>query len=174
MRQVAVNVYNYFELDDKAKEKAYNDFCYSMEYPYHYENEKSLYAVADECNVSIQNWEYDTYSHRFNVFLEDEELDGMYGKELRDYLINNFYDYMLGKKEVYGYYLDYEFFHEMAKALEDIEENHVITYRDVMYRCFHAMFEAINDDIQNFYSIGNFEEMTEMNEWEYTEDGSLY
>ena len=176
MRTVATNVYNYFELSEEAKEKAFNDFCYSHDYPFHYDNEKTLDSLEGITTTTVNNWEYDLYSFRFNVHVDDEELDELSGVALRDYLIDNFYDYMMDKKELTGYFLDWVFFGEMKKQLVEIDlnGNEEITYHYVMHKCFKAMFEAICDELQDYYSIGNFEELNEMNEWEYLENGELY
>lgn len=174
MRTVATNVYNYFELSEEAKEKAFNNFCYEGDYPFHSDNEKSIMELEDLMDVTLRGWEYDMYNFHFNVYIDDEDLECMYGQELKEYLISNFDVYMDGKKDITGYYLDCIFFDKMKKTLEDIEDNHIITYRDVIYKCFIAMFEAICDDIQDYYSIGHFEDLNEINGWEYLENGELY
>jgi len=176
MRTVATNVYNYFELSNQAKEKAFDDFCYSHDFPYHYDNEKTLDKLQSYTDTKLTGWEYDMYSFRFNVEVNYDELDELSGVELRDYLIDNFYDYMMDKKEISGYFLDWVFLKEMKQQLVEIDlnGNTEITYHHVMYKCFKAVFEAICDDLQNYYSIGNFEELNEMNEWEYLENGELY
>lgn len=174
MRTVATNVYNYFELSDKAKEKAYDDFCCTMDYPFHYDNENTLDKLQEFTDTQLIGWEYDMYSFHFNVEANYDELEEISGAELHDYLVENFNDYMLGKKELSGYYLDLCFFGKMKEMLEEINLASELTYKEVVHECFIKVFEAICDDIQEYYSIGNFEEMNELNEWEYLENGELY
>lgn len=174
MRTVATNVYSYFELSDEAKEKAYNDYCYTMDYPYHHEFEKVLDSLEGLIGMTVHNWEYDMYNFHFKLEIDDDEKAFMQGVQLSNYLLTNYLEYMEDTKELTGYFLDYCFFAKMKKMLQEVWENPSITFYQVINECIVGLFEGLCDDIQEFYSIGQFEELTEINEWEYLENGELY
>lgn len=172
MRTVAINVYQFEELNEQAQHYAHEKFCYESDYPFHYENEKVMNVIEDVCNIKIVNWEYDAYRYHFNIKLQNMEDINLYGEKLKTALIERFGEYMFNEKEITGYFLEMDFFFHMKKLLDKI--TNATTYYDVMNLCTHQIFDEIVTDMDNHYSFENFRDLCEINEWEFLEDGEMY
>ena len=48
------------------------------------------------------------------------------------------------------------------------------SFYDLMKECLESWLKACNEDYENYYSMENFIEVSECNEWEYYSCGDLY
>lgn len=72
-----------------------------------------------------------------------------------------------------GYYMDMDILNPIYKFLK---KPYIYNYNfyDIIERCLNEWIQACQRDYEAYYSLDNFIEVSEANEWEYTENGELY
>ncbi|MDV3427882.1 MAG: hypothetical protein LIR50_12795 [Bacillota bacterium] len=201
MRKQIINIYNVEELNKKAKEKAYYNFCKDTEYPYTNENIKVLNAFANIFNVKIDGWNYDEINGNVDYWIDcKEEISEMQGIRLLKYIWNTYSDdifqgkfystkgyYDKNNKYHYkyrhskvildnncvltGYYLDNEILQPIYNFLNKPNN---MNFKELISECLNNWSKACMIDYKNYYSIDNFIAESNDNEREYTKDGELY
>ena len=200
MREITMKVYSVEELSERALDRAYHDWCMNNNYPWGRENRKTLLEFERVFPVEVTDWQYGGfYKHViFNMTCDDEvaELEGF---RLAKYIWNNYKNYIyegkyyskgkyVGGKYQYvsrhskiilekdcpltGYYLDYDILKPLYDFLDSPRPN--ITFRDLMKECLNSWVKACEDDYNNYYSIDNFKEIANVNEWLFFENGSMF
>lgn len=198
MRTIEINLYQYNELSEEAKEKAFNDFCSNDYYHWNGENNKVLEWFKNTFDVKIIDWEYgyQNYISWESEYTTDQ--DELTGKRLISFLWNNYkndlfqgkyysktistspYRYKSRRSKILledgcptGYYLGSLIIDPMLAVLrgEKIQNNY--TLYDCLNDCLDAWIEGCRDDYEHYYSMENFKELSEANEWEYNENGEL-
>lgn len=109
MRQQVINVYQFNELSDSAKENAINWYRNAGEYAWTEEWIDSLYAFADAIDITIDDYSVSPYaysevhwSHAVSYDFDPDDLDDMKGLRLRTWLINNYLPEFEKPKYIYG------------------------------------------------------------------------
>lgn len=87
-KKVLVDVYEYDQLSDRAKQRAYDDWSERDHYGWHDENRKVLDHIKETAGVAVHDWEYSTYTHHYHLDAADSVT---YYNYSRDY--DNHQDY---------------------------------------------------------------------------------
>lgn len=102
MKTIKLNIYNINELASEAKQKAYNNWLETVEYPWNTENVSTLDAFVEVFPVEITYWEYDSYNGFINFELTcNDDIAYLSGIRLMRYLYNNYF-YTLYKGKYYS------------------------------------------------------------------------
>ena len=199
MREVAIKLYKFEELEKSAQDAAVNAWmeseAHSGGYPWEYENRKSIEAFDGYFGCRT-NWSYDVCSGHASVRVSDsvEELE-ITGVRLRTYILNNFYSllykqvkYALSAKnprrwasKIQKQETDCPFtgYCEDEAALAPIRAfikkpcNHT-TLADLLQECADSWVKACSDDMTYYYSEENARESIIANGYEFTEDGNFW
>ena len=200
MREVTMKVYSVEELGGKALSRAYDDWYMNSDYPWSEENRKTLLEFERIFPVKVTDWQYGGgYKYvRFHMTCDDEvaELEGF---RLAKYIWNNYrhdiykgkyyskgkfidgkYHYVSRRSKVNleqgcnltGYYLDYDILKPIYDFLDSPEP--YVTFEDLMEKCLESWINACEDDYEGYYSIDNFMEIANANNYEFYEDGSMF
>ncbi len=176
MRQETINIYKFEELSDEAKEKAIEKFRYSnQEYAWSAEWRDSLNAFADKFGVYIKNWAcnaYETPYFRFS-FKNDDERENMAGVRLWKYLQNNHADIIAKWDEcpLTGYCGDYSALYELAQFVKKPDKR---DFNQLITDSLHTFFKDWQNDMEYQDSDEYISEHIIANEYEFTENGSIY
>ncbi len=199
---IEYKVYKYEELSKEAKERALNKFNSEDTYPWYEENKEVLKAFSEIFPISIDGWEYGYHKYvDFSMECEYEEIEEFTGIRLVKYLWNNYKNDILkgkyystkgyydkNKKYHYryryskiilnydcvltGYYLDMEILDPIYKFLD--MPNDTITFKELIEECLTSWVNACDDDIRNYYTSESLEELSQDNEYEFLEDGTIF
>jgi hypothetical protein len=199
MRTATIKVYKVDELSEKAKEKAFNDFCCTSDYFSASENESTLKEFENLFPIKVKQWEYGFQGSYINYEFTDDEIEELSGIRLLKYLYNNYWtDLFKGKYYSKGRYIDgkYTYKSRRSKAIfehccvltgycidDDIldpiynflkkPEAH-ITFNDLMDDCLQSWIKACENDYEAYFSMESFEDMAQANEWEFKENGEMF
>jgi hypothetical protein len=200
MREVTMKVYSVEELSERALERAYYDWCSDSDYPWGEENRKTLLEFEKIFPVEVTDWQYGgCYKYvRFSMTCDDEVAD-LEGFRLAKYIWNNYrhiiyngkyyskgkcvdgkYQYVSRRSKINlerecsltGYYLDYDILEPVYDFIDSPRPN--VTFRDLMEECLESWLSTCEDDYNNYYSIDNFIEIANANNYEFYEDGSMF
>ena len=199
MKTIEINLYSVKELDEDAKEKAFNEYCGSEQYFWGDDNKATLNEFERIFPVIIKDWRYGGGNSYINFcFTNDDDIENLSGVRLLKYLINNYYDYLyepktFTKNKMYttnnkkrkskiiyqkndcrltGYCLDCDILEPIYEFLK--KPNKYITFYDLMNDCLQSWLSACEKDYEYTYSEEAFIETSEANEWYYTKDGEFY
>ena len=158
MRIENVTIYTFDELNDVAKDKAREWYRQGLEYPWFDESIGSIKAFCDEFGVSIKDYSIGAFSHSY--IETDVENSNFRGLKLKNVKRDNMPT---------GYCLDcalWQTFYDEFKRTGD---------------ALHAFNDAIDNarreivaDIEYQYTDESVDEMLIINEYEFTENGSIY
>lgn len=87
-KKVMVNVYEYDQLSDSAKQTAYENWSGRDHYGWYDENRKVLDFIKETVGVEVYDWSYSTYDHHYRL---EEASSTTYYNYNRDY--DNHQDY---------------------------------------------------------------------------------
>lgn len=175
MKTIEIEAYEFQELNEKAKDNAYNTWLNKHDYFWFDENDSVIKEFCRFFDVTVNHYEYDTvnahYSmktHHDNEELSNDEqlkiLKSNYEKLKRnaDYSDSDSF-------ELTGYHMDYV----ILKPIRNIIENDsvFISYYDTMETCLDDFFEACVSDYDYSMSIEYFEEECVQNDLYFTENG---
>ena len=166
MRKIEQTVYQYSDLSDKAKEKAYYKWLSpSSDYPWHNENSKTIDEFAKA--LGLGHLHEDSTEH---LIRELKNLDILTKEGLRG----------KGKKFVKsleekdcpftGYWLDYV-------IVDTLKEHCMVHPFDLKTAVIDALQEAekaVEKDIYDYYSQESFADICEANDYEFFADGARY
>lgn len=201
MREEIINIYGIKELSEGAKNKAFYNFCNSEIYPYEDENEKVLNKFENIFPIKINSWSYGGYDNHigFNMTCDDE-ISELKGIRLLSYIWNNYRDDIFkgkyystngyyDKKNNYhykyrhskiilntdcvltGYYLDVDILQPIYIFLNKPSNT---SFNELIEECLNKWINTCNKDYEYYFSMDNFIEMSDNNNWEYTKEGNLY
>lgn len=166
MRKIEQTVYQYSELSDKAKEKAYYKWLsLSSDYPWYNDNSKTVEEFAKALGL----WHLHADSAEC-LIRELKNLDILTKEGLRG----------KGKKFVKsleekdcpftGYWLDYVIF----DTLKEHCKVHPFDIKAAVIDALQNVEKAIQQDIDDYYSQESFADHCEANEYEFFADGTQY
>jgi hypothetical protein len=204
MKTVAINLYSVNELDETAKQRAFQDYCGSDQYFSGDDNKNTLYEFERIFPVKIKSWEYgfcNSYiNFEFDTYENEQEIKELSGVRLLKYIINNYYEYLYSPKTFtkIGIYLvgkenkkrkskiifqkdnskltGYYMDEEIIDPIYKYLEkpNKYTSFYDLMNDCLQSWLVACNKDFEYAYSEEAFIEDSEANERLYFESGKLY
>ena len=156
MEVVELQIFEFNELDEKAKEKA-RDWYRSTSYYWCDEAKDSLKAFCDHFNVTVKDWSLgdnqgyvktDAEQRHFRgIKLSEQDRDAMpTGLWLDCELFQHFYDEFKRTGDAKG-------------AFDD---------------ALHNFVRAVARDVDNYYSAECIDDTMEANEWTFTAEGKFY
>ena len=193
-----INVYEFNELNDAAKEHALSKYQSSNDYPWNDENSDVLNAFEKIFPIKVTDYEYGYRNDISFEFTGHGEIEGMAGIRLMKYIYNNFYNeftqgkyystqgyYDENKKYHYkfkhskiqrnnhltGYYIEEDILKPIIDFLKEPNDN--IDFNDLMNSCLYAWVHACDNDYQNTLTMEYYEEHAMANEYEFNEDGNM-
>lgn len=190
MRTVEINVYKINELSREAQERAYENWLQEGQYPWSYDNLKTLREFEDIFPVKVKSFEYgEGGSYISFVFTADGDIENLSGIRLLKYLYNNYFSYLFQRKTYYknkkrriskimyvhdcsltgGYYMDEEILEPIYNFLKNPRKD--ITFYGLMEKCLNAWVKACEEDFKEYFSFENFIDIAIINDWEYKENG---
>jgi len=198
-RTATINIYTVKELSEEARQKAYYNWCGNNDYPWGEDNENTLKEFEKVFPIKIRSWEYgDRGEHISFIFEGDEDIENLTGIRLMKYIYNNYYDNLFkGKyyskvkyvngtytyKHRYskivkdnccvltGYSMDYDILQPIYDYLKKPDNR---TFKELLDDCLQSWLKACSTDYEDYYSWDSFLEESEVNEWEYTENGDIF
>ena len=81
-KKVTVEVFEYSQLSETAKERAYSDWSQHDNYGWYGENRKVIQALEDE-GVKLRDWNYSTHDHYYK--LREANSDTYYNRNINRY-----------------------------------------------------------------------------------------
>ena len=187
MRVVELNVYNVRELCPKSFELAYKDFLNYYEYPFINEVNETLEAIKRAFDVKLwykRSYELDKYSE----WLTDDILK-VTGTRLYAYVANNYLPYIVRPKYYSSKHSSKVLFVEECCGLTGVctdcwfldtfsewlkKPDLSMTYADLLEKASDEFWECYEKDYEYAFSEENFQEIAEINEYEFLEDGKRY
>lgn len=174
MKTIEITGYTIDELSHKAKERAYNDWIDIWDYYQHTDNMNSIEEFCRFFDCEITHYEYGyNCNYSFKTDYDDEELSklDLLAKVYFNYseLLNNA-NYEDDEYPMTGYYIDYILLDPIKKFLHD---KHHDTYRDLIEECFDKAFTHFVEDYEYTSSMQYFEEICDINDWYFTENGKI-
>lgn len=157
---IEYTLYKLEELSEEAKEKAFKNFCYTDNCPWHNENLDSLRAFCDRFSVKIREYSIGDACGGGNYVKTDVDNSSFRGLKFKQF------DF--GQMPT-GYYMDGVLFSSFRKHWHETGS---------AYRAFKEAIDdfliAVNKDVEHYFSMESFAEMSEANEWTYLESGKLF
>jgi hypothetical protein len=193
-------VYKFNELSEAAKEKAHSEYLSHINYFWMDENIETLKTFADNFNITIKNYEYDTHNGFVSFSLNcDDNILELKGERLARYFWNNhFNEVFRGKyygklvedpkekhgrrhvkrysKVMYemncptGYCIDYDI---LQPLYDFMHKPYDVDIESLFDKCFDAWLKAVHSDLQWQESMEYFEDHAEANDYDFEEDGSI-
>lgn len=158
MQKAEIKLFNFAELEDKAKEKAREVFRSTWDYPWFDESMASVEAFVKHFGGSVRDWSVGDTRHAFiKTDLEPSSFRGIKLKSIkRDYMPT-------------GYCADsvlWDEFYEVFKQSGDA----FYAYQQAI----EAFLIYVARDVEFFFSDQNIDETLELNEYDYLADGSVF
>jgi hypothetical protein len=157
MEVVELQIFQFHELDEQAKEKARDWYRQDIEYPWFDEAKDSLKAFCDHFRVTVKDWSLGDnqgyvktdaeQSHFRGIKLSEQDRDAMpTGLWLDCELFAHFYD-------------EFKRTGDAKAAFDD---------------ALHNLVRAVSRDVEYYYSDESADENMETNMWTFTEEGKFY
>jgi len=157
MQVVELQIFNFHELDDQAKNKAREWHRCSIEYPWYDEAKDSLKAFCDHFNVTVKDWSLGDMRGYVKTDAEQRHFRGIkLSEQDRDAMPT-------------GLWLDCELFmhfYDEFKRTGDAKS----AFDDAL----HNFVKAVANDVEYFYSNESVDEHIETNMWTFTKEGKYY
>jgi hypothetical protein len=157
MQVVELQIFNFHELDDDAKDKAREWHRCSIEYPWYDEAKDSLKAFCDHFNVTVKDWALGDMRGYVKTDAEQRHFRGIkLSEQDRDAMPT-------------GLWLDcdlFMYFYDQFKRTGDAKA----AFDDAL----HNFVKAVANDVEYFYSNESVDEHIETNMWTFTEEGKYY
>ena len=157
MEVVELQIFQFHELDEQAKDKAREWHRSTIDYPWYDEAKDSLKAFCDHFRVTVRDW----------------ALGDMRGYVKTDAEQRNFRGIKLSEQDrdamPTGLWLDCELFmhfYDEFKRTGDAKE----AFDDAL----HNFVKAVARDVEYFYSKESVDEHIETNMWTFTKEGNYY
>lgn len=157
MRQETINIYQFEELSDKAKEKAIQWFLQGKMYCFIDESLYSIEAFCEQYGVKLKDYEVDSWRYSFKTDVTNDSFRGLKLSDVkRDATLT-------------GYCTDYtlaETFYDTFQETGDAKQ----AFNDALDKAFHGIQKEMEYQESAEYAT----EMIIANEYEFTADGSIY
>jgi hypothetical protein len=158
---IEYTLYKLEELSEDAKAKAFDRFCGDDAYPWHDENIASLKAFCDRFNVTVKDYVIGDICYGSRNYVKTN-VDNSSFRGLK------FKQFDFGQMPT-SYYMDGVLFSSFRKHWEKTGS---------AYKAFQEAIDdfliAVNKDVEHYFSMESFAEMSEANEWTYLESGKLF
>lgn len=185
-------VYPLAELTANAQQEAYYDWLNTYDYGWGSDNRETLDAFCKVFGVICTNWGYDAYTYNFSYLTNHPgTIEELAGQRLATYITNNYW-YALYPAKTYwknskkrksrifkdsscpltGYCFDDDILQPVYDFLRKPEET--TDFMTLINRCLDHFFAVCRDDMADRESKDNFNEESELNEWEYLANGKLF
>jgi len=158
MRTATVELYQFNELSDEAKERAREWWRDGLDYPWWSDAEASIRAFCDHFGVRVKDYSIGAYSPSYL----DTDAENGHFRGIKLKAINR-------EAMPTGYCLDcalwqtfYDEFKRTGSALYAFNE------------AIDAAAKAVREDMEYQYSDESVDEMLTINEYEFTENGKIY
>lgn len=198
MRTIETTIYNFYELNAEAQERAYNEWLSYAEYPYFEDFNQTLDQFQDLFNYKIQvSWmQYDSRNIFYNSYLDDE-IEELEGVRLAKYLWNNFGDKLFRarlyatnnnpKRELKfrksnvmvkyecpltGCYTDHCLLDPMVEFM--LRPRVGVTMMDLLEECFGSFTRELKDSVDSWFCMDTFNDECEVNDWEFYANGDRF
>lgn len=160
MLTVEIQVFEFSELSEKAKEKALNDFCSQDSYPFYSDAQASLQSFCDLFYIKIKDYNYGDCCRYNNWIKTDACNDSFRGLKIRQF---NF-DQMPT-----GYFMD-------SVLLEKFKQEWIATSSALLAfrEALRTFITTINKEVEDYFSAKSLEEMSKANNWTYLPNGKLF
>jgi hypothetical protein len=158
MQTIELEIYNFSELSETAKQKARDWYREGAEYGWHSENRDSIQKFCDRYGATLRDWNLSPFE---GIHYRLEMPPGMFrGLKLRD----------VNRDEMpTGYYLDsvlyMTFFDEWKRTSNP---------RAAFNAAIYAGFEVWRDDWEHSLSDESIDETIEANEYTFTANGKFF
>lgn len=157
MEVVELQIFQFHELDEQAKDKAREWHRSNIDYPWYDEAKDSLKAFCDHFRVTVRDWalgdmrgyvKTDAEQRHFRgIKLSEQDRDAMpTGLWLDCDLFMHFYD-------------EFKRTGDAKAAFDD---------------ALHNFVKAVANDVEYFYSKESVDEHIETNMWTFTKEGNYY
>jgi hypothetical protein len=199
MKTKTVQVYDITELQESARQKAYENWFRVDNYAWERDNNKTLSEFENIFKVKVTDWEYGYRKfvrYKLNI---DEDVENLKGVRLLRYLINNCWKYLykgkfystkgkyINGKYTYkhrrskvmfnndcvltGYIADYEILSPIYEFLK--KPSNDISYNDLIRKCLDSWLDYCHKDYEASLTEEYFIETCEANEWQFMENGDM-
>jgi len=167
-----VKVYEIHELSPEAQKKAYEEWAYYSDYPWHDDNMKTLREFCRIFNIDAYDWEYGIgYGYIYWRYAgENENLLNGKGKALARWLERE-YGWLINEDcPLTGYCMDEDILEPMKKFVKNPSDD--VTLRDILNDCLNQWVDACSMDIEDYFTMENFKWECDANGWLFLEDGT--
>lgn len=103
-----------------------------------------------------------------------DDIDELADIRLYKYLINNYADILAKDCPFTGVCYDEDFLDPLRQFLKKPTVNQGYTYQDLIDDCAASLLSALHNEGEYIYSDEGIKDMCLANEYEFTEDGSIY
>ena len=157
MEVVELQIFQFKELDEQAKEKAREWYRSTSDYPWYDEAKDSLKAFCDHFNVTVKDWSLGDNKGYVKTDAEQSHFRGVkLSEQDRDAMPT-------------GVWLDAElfqhFYHEFKRTGDA---------KGAFDDALHNFVWAVARDVDNYYSAECIDDTMEANEWTFTAEGKFY
>jgi hypothetical protein len=157
MQVVELQIFNFHELDDQAKNRAREWHRCSIEYPWYDEAKDSLKAFCDHFNVTVKDWSLGDMRGYVKTDAEQRHFRGIkLSEQDKDAMPT-------------GLWLDCELFQHFYDEFKRTGDA-----KDAFDDALHNFVKAVANDVEYFYSNESVDEHIETNMWTFTEEGKYY
>lgn len=157
MEIVELQIFQFNELDDQAKEKAREWHRCNISYPWFDEAKDSLKAFCDHFNVTVKDW---SLGDMRGYVKTDAEQRHFRGVKLSEQDANAMPTGLWLDCELFNYF--YHKFSQTGDAKSAFDD------------ALHNFVKAVARDVEYFYSDESVDEHIETNMWTFTKEGKYY
>ena len=157
MEVVELQIFQFHELDEQAKQNAREWYRSTIEYPWYDEAKDSFKAFCDHFNVTVKDWALGDMRGYVKTDAEQRHFRGVKLSEQDP------------EKMPTGLWLDCElfchFYHEFSRTGDA---------KGAFDDALHNFVRAVARDVEYYYSDESIQENMETNMWTFTEQGKYY
>lgn len=202
MRELTVKIYEFSELSEKARRKAWENGP-DLSGDYSDEYNATLAKFEDIFNIKVYQWDVGgCYRYYYKYVTAGRADDCPEGDALRiaRYIWNNYAEYILKGRyySTQGRYIDGKYnykcrYSKVTKTMDNCPLTGVImdydilqpvidclhykrffnNYRELIDACLDSFFRAWESEIEYLSSMEHFAEIAECNGWEFYETGEM-
>ena len=175
MKTIEINAYEFSELNDEAKEEAYNTWLSNGDYYWFNENDSTLKEFCRFFDITVDNYKYDTVISDYSMKTDYDNEELSVDEQLK--ILKSNYENMKNNAryggsegcELTGFCMDEVILQPVRTIIDN--KGAFSSYYDTMETCLDDFFEACVSDYAHCTSIEYFEELCDINDWYFTENG---
>lgn len=157
MQVVELQIFQFNELDEQAKNKAREWHRCNISYPWYDEAKDSLKAFCDHFNVTVKDWSLGDITGYVKTDAEQRHFRGV---KLSEQDANAMPTGLWLDCELFNYF--YHKFSQTGDAKGAFDD------------ALHNFVKAVARDVEYFYSDESVDEHIETNMWTFTKEGKFY